>query len=102
MGLRQSVGDRLWEAWDQPGPDGGSRRWPERLQSVVNTPQDLIRQRSLQLLGIWPGEADGKARPETRQAVEELQRRNNLAASGIFDTVTVNAMKKMIADRFPR
>ena len=61
----------------------------------------MIRQRALQLLGIWPGDADGADRPETRQAVAELQRRSNLAPTGTFDIATVNALKIRIADRFP-
>jgi peptidoglycan hydrolase-like protein with peptidoglycan-binding domain len=59
----------------------------------------MIRQRSLQLLRFRLGDADGKARPETREAVSELQHRKTPKPSGEFDTGTLNALKK-IADEF--
>ena len=79
------------------------RRNPEMAAPEVRVLEfeRMIRQRSLQLLGFWPGETDGKASPETRTAVADFQRRNGLTASGVFDTETVATLKKMIAEKFP-
>lgn len=62
----------------------------------------MIHQRALQLLGLGPDDADGKPSPETRAAISELQRRNDLPVTGTLDAATAKTLESRIAERFSR
>lgn len=62
----------------------------------------MIHQRALQLIGLGPDDADGNPGAETREAVANLQRRNDLPVTGAFDAATAETLERRIAERFSR
>jgi len=62
---------------------------------VVLVPKQ-VRQRQKQLkdMGYLKGKVDGIIGPQTRQAIQDYQRKQNLAATGNFDAETLSKLSQ--------
>lgn len=88
---------------DHTTPDDDTPRVPldppneaERQASLLAPPDTVwtARQQLLKDLGFYTGQVDGKAGPLTRDAVKAFQKKNGLAADGLWGPKTEAAARK--------
>jgi len=84
----QTVPSQMPTPTDNPAAGG-----PGAIQALLPVADVKNAQQKLKTLGLYQGDVDGIAGPDTRRAVSQFQQQRNLPESGELDQATMEALR---------